>query len=193
MPFDLNSTGAKAAFGAILLVVGLVAGWILHRAIFSPPDVPTLLVYDDWRFACPRSTEKNASCTLTEDVLEAKSHSEIAQLGVSRVKGGNQLTVILPYNVLLEPGIGLSFGEKDKPAIYQYEVCDGGGCIVRIPLDDKLVKRLTAPKAEPRILFAGMDGKPVGLPFSVKGFRTAFNAYLSAEARRHSWFRRLWS
>jgi invasion protein IalB len=192
MPFDLNSTSAKAAAGAVLLVIGLIAGWLLHRAIFSPPDVPTLMVYDDWRMACPRSTDKDAACNIEQDVLEAKSHSEIAQLSISRINNANVMTVVLPYNVLLEPGIGLTFG-TDKPLLYQYEVCDGGGCVVRIPVDEPLVHKLLAAKDAPRILFAGMDGKPVGLPFSVKGFVTAYNAYTSAEARRHSWFRRLWS
>jgi hypothetical protein len=43
------------------------------------------------------------------------------------------------------------------------------------------------------VLFAGLDGKPVGLPFSVKGFNDASAAFDTAEARRHSWWRRLWS
>ena len=48
-------------------------------------------------------------------------------------------------------------------------------------------------KQQARVLLAGMDGKPVGLPFSVKGFNEAAAAFDTAEARRHSWWRRFWS
>lgn len=193
MPFDLNSTTGKAVLGTALLVLGLILGWFLHRAIFAPPDVPTLMVYDDWRVGCPGSKEKGMHCSMTQDVLEAKSHSEIAQIAINRTDKGAIMTVVLPYNVLLEPGIGLSFAANDKPEIYKFEVCDGVGCIVRIPFDDKLARKLLTAKEAPRILFAGMDNKPVGLPFSLKGFRAAYAVYTGAEARRHSWFRRLWS
>lgn len=194
MPFDLNSNPVKAALGAALLVIGLILGWVAHKAVASPPDVPTLMVYDDWRLACPKSTDKDAACNIQQDVLDAKTHSEIAQISISRTKTGtNEMLVVLPFNVLLEPGIGLAFNATDKPLLYQYEVCEGIGCLVRIPLTDALTQKLLAAKESPRILFAGVDAKPVGLPFSLSGFKTAYTAYSRAEARRHSWFRRLWS
>lgn len=174
-----------------MLVIGLLAGWFLHGAASAPPDIPTVGVYDDWRLACPQSTTKDATCEIQQDVLDAKSHSELARLSIFKLKGESVMLVTVPYNVLLEPGIGLGFG-NDKPLVYPFETCNGVGCIVKVPFNDALAKKLSgAPQA--RILFAGLDGKPVGLPFSLKGFKASYAAYNSKEGQRRSWWRRLWS
>ncbi len=191
MPFDLNSTPMRAAIAAVLLVLGLIAGWFGHKAASSPPDIPTVAVYQDWRVACPQSTDKDATCEIQQDVLDAKSHTELARLAIFKIKDANTLLVTVPFNVLLEPGIGLGLG-NDKPNVYPFETCNGVGCVVRIAFDEKLEKSLGgAPQA--RILFAGLDGKPVGLPFSLKGYKEAMAAFNSTEAKRRSWWKRLWS
>jgi len=191
MPFDLNSTPVRAGIAAALLVLGLIVGWFGHKAASSPPDIPTVAVYDDWRLACPQSSAKEATCEIQQDVLDAKSHSELARMAIFKLKDVNTLIVTVPYNVLLEPGIGIGLG-NDKPRIYPFETCNGIGCVVRIAFDDDLAKAIgAAPQA--RILFAGLDGKPVGLPFSLKGYKDALAAFNSAEGKRRSWWRRLWS
>ena len=196
MPIDVNSTPLRAAIAPALLVVGLIAGWFGHKALMSPPDIPTISVYQDWRVACPQTTEKDASCEIQQDVLDAKSHTELARLSLFRFKdAGDTMVVTVPYNVLLDPGIGIGFG-NDKPRVYPFETCNGVGCVVRIKFDDDLAKSFNTAAtgdAQARILFAGLDGKPVGLPFSLKGYSDAIGAFYSAEAKRRSWWRRLWS
>ena len=191
MPFDLNSTPVRSAIAAALLVVGLIAGWFGHRAMSSPPDIPTVMVFQDWRVACPTSTDKDATCEIQQDVLDSKSHAELARLSIFKVNNATTLIVTVPFNVLLDPGIGIGLG-NDKPRVYPFETCNGVGCVVRINFDDSLEKAIAAaPQA--RILFAGLDGKPVGLAFSLKGYADALGAFNNAEAKRHSWWRRLWS
>jgi invasion protein IalB len=191
MPFDFNSTLVRSVLGALLLVVGLIAGWFIHKGVSAPPDIPTVAVYQDWRISCPASTAKDASCEVQQDVIEDKSHTELARLSIFRLKGVNTMIVTVPYNVLLDMGIGLSLG-KDKPRVYPFEICSGGGCIVRVPFDDNLAKAIAAAP-DARILFAGLDGKAVGLPFSLKGYKEAINAFNKFEAKRHSWWARFFS
>ncbi|HEY0299691.1 MAG TPA: invasion associated locus B family protein [Rhizomicrobium sp.] len=181
----------KAAIAGLLLVLGLIVGWFGHRAAYSPPDIPTVAVYEDWRVACPQSTAKDATCEIQQDVLDAKSHSELARISVFKLKDVNTLLVTVPFNVLLEPGIGIGLG-NDKPKVYPFETCNSVGCLVRINFDDNLAKSIGAAQ-QARILFAGLDGKPVGLPFSLKGYKEALAAFNNAEAKRRSWWRRLWS
>ena len=191
MPFDVNSTPARSGIAAALLIVGLIVGWFGHKSLAAPPDVPTVSVFQDWRVACPESSRQDGTCEIQQDVLDSKTRSELARLAIFKLNGANTLIVTVPFNVLLDPGIGLGLG-NDKPRVYPFETCNGVGCIVRIPLDDDLAKAIgAAPQA--RILLAGLDGKPVGLPFSLKGYQDALDAYSSAEAKRHSWWRRLWS
>jgi invasion protein IalB len=190
----MNTTPVRVAIGALLLVVGLIAGWFGHKAVNGPPDIAMVSLYQDWRLACPptSSQQPDASCEMQQDVLDAKTHNELARLSIFRLKNENTLLITVPFNVLLEPGLALGFG-NDKPTVYQYETCNGVGCVARIKLDDALRTSLSKTTNQARVLFAGLDGKPVGLPFSSKGFSEAAAAFDTAEARRHSWWRRLWS
>ena len=191
MPIDMNSLTMRSILAAIVLLAGLALGWFGHQWRSAPPDKPTITIYSDWRLACPSSEQKDASCEMQQDVLDSKTRSELARLSIFQLNGENTLLITVPYNVLLEPGLGLGFG-NDKPLVYPYETCNGVGCVVRTKLSDSL--RASLGKADSaRVLFAGLDGKAVGLPFSKKGFNEASSAYDSAEARRHSWWRRLWS
>jgi hypothetical protein len=42
-------------------------------------------------------------------------------------------------------------------------------------------------------MFAGLDGKPVAVPVSFKGYQKSLTAWRAADQRRRSWFWRLWS
>ncbi len=197
MPFDLNSTPVRAGLAVALLVLGLIVGWFGHKAVSAPPDVATVSVYEDWRIACPQSTDKQTtSCEIRQDVLDAKSHSELASLSIVRLKGVPTMIVTVPYNVLLDPGIGIQFG-TDKPRVYPFEICNEVGCLVRVPFDDSIAKAmLAAAKAatpQARILLVGMDAKPAALPFSLKGYKDVIGVFDSTEAKRHSWLRRIFS
>ncbi len=191
MPFDLNSNPVRIAIAAALLVIGLIIGWFGHKAASSPPDIATASQYDDWRLTCPKASTKDAGCELGSDVPDEKGTTELARLTIFKAKEGQTLVVMVPYNVLLDPGIGLAFG-NDKPRLYPFEVCNGTGCLVRIKYDDDLAKAMVQATSA-RILVAGLDGKAAALPFSLKGFAAAHNAYVNDDAKRHSWWKRLWS
>ncbi len=191
MPFDLNSNPVRIAAGAALLVLGLVVGWFGHRAASQQPDIATASQYDDWRLTCPKMTEKDGGCELSTDVPDEKGQTDLARLTIFRAKEGPTLVVMVPFNVLLDPGIGLAFG-NDKPRIYPFEVCNGAGCLVRVKFDDDLSKAMLQA-ASARILVVGLDGKAAALPFSVKGLVAAHGAYVSDDGKRHSWWKRLWS
>ena len=64
------------------------------------------------------------------------------------------------------------------------------GCIAVLQLDDKAEASLNASK-DGRVLVAGLDGKPLAIPLSFKGYTDAANAYRSEEAKRSSWLRTL--
>src|ERR1700742_2167098 len=114
MPFDMNSTAARSAMAVLLLLVGLAVGWFGHKALMPPPDLETIAVYDDWRLACPQLTQQDSGCEIQQDVLDAKSHTELARVSIFNVKAERTLLVTVPFNVLLPPGVGIRVG-NDKP------------------------------------------------------------------------------
>jgi len=185
----------KAGIGAGVFIVGALLGWIGHGVLAGPPDVMTITSYDDWRLICPSTKEKDASCRMTQDIVDTKSGQAIASLVVAKEieKDKSESTVLavnVPLNVLLEPGVGIKFGNETRT--YQYKTCTEGGCIAIVPYDDQLEKTIESA-SDGAINVARLDGKTVELPFSTKGFADARRAFVHFDAKRSSWWWRLWS
>jgi len=185
----------QAGIGAGVFVVAALLGWIGRGLLAGPPDVMTITAYDDWRLMCPSSKEKDASCRMTQDIVDTKSGQTVASLLVAKEieKDKSESTVMaisVPLNVLLEPGVGLKFGNEVKT--YQYKTCTEGGCIAVVPYDDALQNSIEGA-SDAAISVARLDGKTVELPFSTKGFDAARKAFIHFDAKRSSWWWRLWS
>lgn len=173
----------------VLLVVGLVAGWIGHAILAAPPDVPTVAMYDDWRVGCPKLSDKAGNCSLVQDVVDTKAGREIAHLSLIDTKTGRQLIVTVPYDVLLPSGVGLVFG-KDKVRVYPYKTCDMNGCVAQVTVDDALLKAMR-PQRDAKILLAQLDNRVAALPFSLKGFARAEDEHAAFHAKQTSWLARV--
>jgi len=185
-----------ATIWAGVLLVGLLLGWIGRGALAGPADVPTMMVYDDWRLICPARKDKDANCRMSQDIVDSKAGQSIAslvllkELSKDKKTESTVLAVNVPLNVLLDPGIGLKFGNDNKT--YPFKTCLEGGCVAMVPVDDQLEKTI-AGTSDAAISVARLDGKTVQLPFSTKGFAEARKAYKSFDAKRSSWWWRLWS
>jgi invasion protein IalB len=184
-----------AAIWAGVFILGGLLGWIGRGLLAGPPDVMTILAYDDWRLICPSTTQKDATCRMSQDIVDNKSGQSIASLVILKQteKDKKQTTVLavsVPLNVLLEPGLGLKFGNELKT--YPYKTCTEGGCIAIIPYDDGIEKSISG-STDASISVARLDGKTVQLPFSTKGFTDARKAFVNSDAKHSSWWWRLWS
>jgi invasion protein IalB len=183
----------KLVIGAAALVVGLVAGWAVRGVVGYDKATQSMTTYDNWRVACPAADQKDVSCEMIQDVVDDKTHSEVVRIAIGKPPSGKStLDLTLPLGVALEPGVGLSFG-TDPMRTAKYRTCTEQGCIVDIPIDDKLQASLDAGK-DGRLLIATVtDTKPIAIPLSLKGYDTAKRAYNRAEAKRTSWVWRMWS
>jgi invasion protein IalB len=188
--------GAKtAAIWGGLFVVGALIGWIGRGVIAGPADVPTMQVYQDWRLICPARSEKDGHCRMTQDVVDSQSGQSVASVSIVNEVGKDKkvskvLVVNVPLGVLLDPGVGLKLGNDTKT--YPYKTCLEGGCVAVVPADDAL-ESMIADTSDASINVARLDNKVVPLPFSTKGFAEARKAYKNFEAKRSSWWWRLWS
>jgi invasion protein IalB len=180
---------------ALLLVVGLIVGWVGHGAAYPTGRTATAANYDDWTLTCPPYTDTKSYCTLAEPIIEPRSKMTVASLTLGRVDGALKMLVTFPLNlnILLEPGLGIVVG-SDPMRAYHYDTCTPQGCVAIIPVDDKLLQSLRSSKMI-QLVFAipTKDRKPVSLKFSIASFDKADDAYESSESVRHSWFRRIWS
>ena len=183
----------KLVIGAVTLVVGLVVGWALRGVTGYNMATQSMTTFDAWRVACPAANQKDVTCEMVQDIVDSQSHSEIARVAIGKPPGGKPtIDVTMPLGVALEPGVGLVLGTEPMRTA-KYRTCTQQGCIVDIPIDDKLQASLDAGK-DGRLLFAGAnDNKPIAIPLSLKGYGAAKRAYNNGEAKRSSWFWRMWS
>jgi len=185
-----------AAIWVGIFIVAALLGWIGRGVLAGPPDVPSMLVYQDWRLTCPARKEKDANCRMSQDIVDSKSGQSVASLVLLKEvakdtkKETTLLAVNVPLGVLLDPGVGLKFGNDIKT--YPYKTCLEGGCLATIPADEALEKTI-AGTDDAALSVARLDGKTVQLPFSTKGFADARKAFKNFEAKRSSWWWRLWS
>ena len=180
--------------GGVALLVGLLLGWMVRGVATYNVHAAQVASYDDWRVACPAAEAKDAACELSSDLIDKSQPNGqvLARATITSDKDGKQLMgFTLPFGVALEAGMGMRIG-KEPVKVIQYRTCNSVGCIATVPFDDALSNSLKNSD-DAAVLFAGLDGKPVSVPFSFHGYKTSLSAWKSAESRRHSWFWRLWS
>jgi invasion protein IalB len=188
-------TAQKAGIVAGIVIAGALLGWIGRGVVAGPADVPTMQVYQDWRLICPARKEKDAHCRLASDIPDPSSGQAVASLAIVNEVGKDKkvtkvLLVTVPLGIALDPGLGLKLGSDTKT--FAYKTCLEGGCVAVVPSDEALEKMI-ADTNDATLAVARLDGKTVGLPFSTKGFADARKAYKNFEAKRSSWWWRLWS
>jgi invasion protein IalB len=186
----MNNMKERLVVGVVALLVGVLLGWVGHGLTGYSPTTETVTASQDWRTACPPATAKDQNCELVQDILDGKSHSEIARIVIARDKGKSVLGFTLPLGVALDPGMGLVFGTEPEKAV-PFRTCTGQGCIAEVALDDKVQASLDAGK-DGKMLVSGLDGRRIAIPLSLKGFSDAQHVYRSNEAKRGSWFWRMW-
>jgi len=180
--------------GGVALLIGLLAGWMVRGVATYNVHAASVATYDDWRVACPSAETKDVYCELSADVMDKSQTppNAVARAGITTTKEGKQmLSFMLPYGVALEAGMGLRIG-KDPVKIFQYRTCNSIGCLAETPLDPALASALNSAD-DAAVMFAGLDGKPVSVPMSFKGYQKSLSVWKGADKRRVAWFWRLWS
>jgi invasion protein IalB len=187
----MNKMTERLAIGGVALLVGLLIGWAVRGVATYNSKMESVAMYQDWRTACPPADAKEQNCQMIEEVLDTRSQQPVVRIAIGTDKGKQEMIFTVPLGLALQPGMGLILG-KDPVRTFGYRTCNNVGCIAVLPLDDKTVTAMnTAPDG--KVLFAGLDGKPIAVPLSLKGYADAAHAYRSAEARRSNWFWRIFS
>ena len=187
----MNKLTERLVLGAGALIIGLAIGWAVRGVATYNTGTQTVTTYQDWRTACPPAILKDQKCQMMQDVLDTKSGTTVAQIAIGTQNGKDELVATLPLGLALEPGVGLTLG-TDPVRVFPFRTCGQGGCIAVLDLDAKIDAPLKSSK-DGRVLVAGLDGKPVAIPLSLKGYSDAAAAWHRTEAKRSSVFWRLWS
>lgn len=188
----MNANTERLVIGGGAAVLGLVLGWMARGLITYNTGQQSSTPYSDWHTLCPAATAKDASCEMDTDVTDAKSKQVAARVSITRdPKLGQVFEVVVPLNMLLDPGIGLQVG-KDPVRNYKYRTCNQAGCISVTPIDDALVTEMAgADKLQLMTISANPGSTMQTLDISRNGFADARKAYLNGNRKRANWFWRL--
>lgn len=136
-------------------------------------------IYPDWRMSCQQISLMDKACRLQEDLYDARTHQPMIHMALARIKGAETLVIAMPFNILLEPGLGLYL--DGPPTLAPFKVCDRFGCIVQIAFGRDFAAKFEAARA-PCMLFANLDGRVFCAPFSLKGFAQSYPAFAAVKS-----------
>ncbi|MEY4965474.1 MAG: hypothetical protein RL274_1057 [Pseudomonadota bacterium] len=178
--------------GGVALLVGLLLGWMVRGVATYKTNAALLESYEEWRVTCPAATVKEGSCELSSEIMDKSQPQPVARITITAdPQGKHVIGFHMPLGVALEAGMGMTIG-KDPVKVYPYRTCNAVGCLATVPFDDKFAAALKGA-TEARLLFATLEGKPIAVNVTFKGYDAGARAWLSGDAKRKSWFWRLWS
>ncbi|MBV8976643.1 MAG: invasion associated locus B family protein [Alphaproteobacteria bacterium] len=185
---NLRMQLTRGAIAVGIFVAGLVVGWAIRNDGSNPARIS---VYKDWQLSCPADEDKKGSCVLATTIVDQGQRLGQVSIGTEASDLSKHAMVVnLPLTVLIPPGFGIQIGSDTKSI--PYSTCLPSGCVGTFTMDDKVLDELDSASSVGTTVTAP-DGRSVTLPISVQGYKEAAKAMRSAEARRRSWWWRLWS
>jgi invasion protein IalB len=182
----------RLVVGGVALLVGLLLGWMVRGVATYKTNTAVLSAYDEWRVTCPAATVTEGSCELSSEIMDKSQPQPVARVTITTDPQGKQIVGFhMPLGVALEAGMGLTIG-KEPVKVFPYRTCNAVGCLATAPFDDKMAAALKGA-TESRLMFATLEGKPIAVEMTFKGYDAAVRAWRSGDAKRKSWFWRLWS
>lgn len=147
--------------------------------------------FDDWFYRCSdqqaagNKTVRSCEIVQVAQINQGGSNVNVLTLAVAKAaapsdKGSRHndllLTVLVPLNVVLPTGFGLSTDGRDLITI-PYRNCNQAGCWAQQKLDQKQLASLQKAVSGAAKLQL-MNGQNINLKFSLKGFSKALDALL---------------
>jgi invasion protein IalB len=192
MPLNTSpsSPGRRAAVlgmgGAGLFLLGALAGAIGVHLWSGAHDlrktVSTVAFIQDWQLNCPPLAQSGTGCALRQTLVQKGTTTPIAQLQIERGVNADVIKIVVPLGVLVGPGLAFT-ADGAPPAAIPYVTCDFSGCIAVAPLTNDQRDKMEHGTGG-QITVVGRSGKPVNLPYSLKGFAEAIGE------RDRDWHRR---
>jgi invasion protein IalB len=183
-----SSPAPVLAMVAVALA-SVAAGWFGHGYVLQTADTPTVRVFDNWRLSCPMRSQAEQACELDQNAVDTQSGAVVVRVGIGGNAARPAVDISTPVNVLLPAGLSLKI-DDDAAKVFPYRTCGANGCLTTIAGDPNIRAALLKAK-KVTVSFSSLEGKAISYPLSMGQFDAAAAALGDAEAKRHSWFRRM--
>lgn len=135
-------------------------------------------VVDNWTVTCTETDQPNAVRHCSADLKIMETENNVQRIVFTWVIGsqnGKLLSVLsMPSGVLIEPGVQISFGGKEVKKV-GYSLCQPDHCEAVIPMDESIVKVLSAAETTD-VQVSAINGNDVKFSVNMKGFAQALAA-----------------
>ena len=165
------------ATGSAMLRAGLAAFALLATSAETRAQGSVRNTFGDWQMRCEQPAgAKGEQCALVQNVAaEDRPNLTLLVIVLKTADGKSRLLrVAAPLGVLLPAGLGLKVDNADigrAPFVH----CLTTGCIAEAVLEENLLGQLKKGQNATFIVFQTPE-EGVGIPVSLNGFETGFNA-----------------
>lgn len=173
--------------GIINVALGIaalgVAGFLAAQSVpgLLPGSEPNS--FGDWAVRCI-DRKAMVPCDIVQSVNDTKTKQSIMQISYSYEPSKEQYAaqIRLPLGFLIPAGVLIRLDGKKDITNYQVTRCEAEGCFIeRLTKSAELEPLRNAEQGI--VVVMGKDGKPVALPFSLKGFGDALKSMADRNKR----------
>jgi invasion protein IalB len=169
-------------------LAGILAGLLLAGGAASaqqpPPssnsapqmDVKTI---GDWKVRCFGVQNPNP-CDQFWEQVDPRSGQRVVAVSIAYVPSMDRhlMQVTVPLGILIPKGLTIQTDSYTSPVMH-YRMCSRDGCFVQLAVDNGLIESLAKSSTDAKVNIVGDNGKPYGLPVSLKGFSGAHDEMVS--------------
>jgi len=186
-----GKVAVRAGIAVLLLVGGGVIALVGQGLLGGGQGANETRVYtyqDDWRIVCPPVTPATPNCELTSQVTNSTTGGVLLTLSVvESAQQGTQLSLTVPFGVMLDPGLGFTIG-MEPTRVRPYETCAAQGCFALVTMDADTLKSLNSNMGGQVAVAVPNNPQAVAIPFSLRGFAQGYNELQRFKSRRNGLF-----
>jgi invasion protein IalB len=153
----------------------------------APPAPPAAkirrtetVVDDNWTVTCAETDQPNTKprCVAQLKIVQTENNTQrVIFTWVIGAQAGKPVSVLsMPSGVRIPPGVQVSAGDKEIQKV-SFSICQPDHCEAVIPMDEALVKTLSAAPTTDVTVYA-VNGNAVKFSVNMKGFEQALPAVI---------------
>lgn len=133
----------KAISACAAIIVLLLSPASAQQQVAALPGGATSLreAYQDWSVSC--AVRENArTCSLSQDQVQQNGQRFLAVEVQTRADGAATATLLLPFGILLDPGVTLQIDDQPPLSRLRFRTCLPTGCVAVFPIDAPTLGKL---------------------------------------------------
>ncbi len=172
---------AVCAWGAIVFL--LMSPVSAEQQAPASIDGPSSLreVYQDWSVAC--SVQENARvCSLSQDQVQQNGQRLLAVEIQRRADGSTTTTLLLPFGILLDPGVTLQIDDQPPLSQQRFRTCLPTGCLAVFAIDRPTLGKMRGGSVLKLNVTTDAE-TPLTFPVSLHGLSAALDRMVALSTR----------